>query len=99
MIRTPLIERSTIPAIACRRKLRGGKSGVVIQRSDMAQPGLALVNRADGAAFCFRVPTQQGDALLLLSRGIKAEGRRASSGRPPARRFGSIAPLSRLTGT
>ncbi|MFN4057985.1 MAG: hypothetical protein ACK4HW_07365 [Roseinatronobacter sp.] len=49
MIRTPLVELSTIPAIAFRRKLKGGKSGVVIQRFGVAQPGLALINRADGS--------------------------------------------------
>lgn len=49
VIRTPLVELSTIPAIAFRRKLKGGKSGVVIQRFDSAQPGLALVNRSDGS--------------------------------------------------
>lgn len=49
MIRTPLVELTTIPAIAFRRKLRGGKSGLVIQRFDTAQPGLALVNRSDGS--------------------------------------------------
>lgn len=49
MVRTPLVELSTIPAIAFRRRLRGGKSGVVIQRFDSAQPGLAMVNRSDGS--------------------------------------------------
>ena len=48
MIRTPLVELSTIPAIAFRRRLRGGKSGVVIQRFDTDQPGMALVNRSGG---------------------------------------------------
>jgi hypothetical protein len=48
VIRTPLVELSTIPAIAFRRRLKGGKSGVVIQRFDTDQPGLALVNRSGG---------------------------------------------------
>ncbi|MFN3825247.1 MAG: hypothetical protein ACK4GW_02400 [Pseudorhodobacter sp.] len=49
MIRTRLVELSTIEAIAYRRKLRGGHSGVVIQRFDSAQPGLASINRNDGS--------------------------------------------------
>ncbi|MFN3938795.1 MAG: hypothetical protein ACK4KW_14610, partial [Gemmobacter sp.] len=50
MIRTRIVELSTIDAIAYRRKLRGGKTGLVIQRADMAQPGLATINRNDGTA-------------------------------------------------
>jgi len=48
MIRTPLVELSTIEAVAYRRKLRGGHSGVVIMRYDTAQPGLAMLNRNSG---------------------------------------------------
>jgi hypothetical protein len=58
MIRTRLVELSTIEAIAYRRKLRGGHSGVVIQRFDTAQPGLASLNRNDGRPdIAHNVPT------------------------------------------
>lgn len=49
MIRTRIVELSTIEAIAYRRRLRGGHSGVVVQRFDTAQPGLASLNRNDGS--------------------------------------------------
>ncbi len=48
MIRTKVVELSTIEAIAYRQKLRNGKSGVVIIRYDTAQPGLASLNRGTG---------------------------------------------------
>jgi len=48
VIRTRLVELSTLEAVAYRQKLRGGQSGVVILRSDSAQPGLALLNHQSG---------------------------------------------------
>lgn len=45
MIRTKIVELSTIEAAAYRQKLKNGKSGVVILRYDTDQPGLATVNR------------------------------------------------------
>ncbi len=48
MIRTKIVELSTIDAAAYRQKLRGGHSGVVIMRYDTAQPGLATLNRKSG---------------------------------------------------
>ena len=48
VIRTRLVELSTLEAVAYRQKLRGGQSGVVILRSDTAQPGLALLNHQSG---------------------------------------------------
>lgn len=48
MIRTKVVELSTIEAVAYRQKLKNGKSGVVIMRYDMAQPGLASLNRSTG---------------------------------------------------
>lgn len=45
MIRTKIVELSTIEAVAYRQKLKNGKSGVVILRYDSDQPGLATVNR------------------------------------------------------
>lgn len=48
VIRTRLVELSTLEAVAYRQKLRGGQSGVVILRPDTAQPGLALLNHQSG---------------------------------------------------
>jgi hypothetical protein len=49
MIRTKLVELSTIEAVAYRQKLKDpSKSGVVILRYDSEQPGLATLNKASG---------------------------------------------------
>ncbi|WP_035985686.1 hypothetical protein [Leptolyngbya sp. KIOST-1] len=48
MIRTKIVELSTIEAAAYRQKLRGGKSGVVVMRYDTDQPGLASFSRNTG---------------------------------------------------
>jgi hypothetical protein len=48
MIRTKIVELSTIEAAAYRQKLRGGKSAVVVMRYDTAQPGLATFSRNTG---------------------------------------------------
>lgn len=48
MIRTIIVELSTIEAAAYRQKLRGGHSGIVIMRYDTDQPGIATVNRKSG---------------------------------------------------
>lgn len=48
MIRTKIVELSTIEAAAYRQKLRGGKSGVVVMRYDTNQPGLATFSRNTG---------------------------------------------------
>ena len=48
MIRTKIVELSTLEAAAYRQKLRDGKSGIVILRYDTPQPGLASVNRRTG---------------------------------------------------
>lgn len=50
VIRTRLVELSSLEAVAYRQKLRDGHVGVVILRQDMAQPGLALLNRQTGTA-------------------------------------------------
>jgi ribonuclease HI len=48
MIRTKIVELSTIEAAAYRQKLMGGKSEVVVMRYDTAQPGLATFSRNTG---------------------------------------------------
>jgi len=50
MIRTPIVELSTIEAIAFRRKVKGGHTAIVIQRFDGGQPGQGLLNRNTGDA-------------------------------------------------
>gem|GEM_PF-585091 len=50
VIRTRLVELSSLEAVAYRQKLRGGQAGVVILRHDSAQPGLALLNHRSGQA-------------------------------------------------
>jgi hypothetical protein len=48
MIRTIIVELTTIEAAAYRQKLRGGHSGIVIMRYDTDEPGIATVNRKSG---------------------------------------------------
>jgi hypothetical protein len=50
MIRTRIVELSTLPAIAFRRRLFGGHTAVVVQPYDGGQPGNALLNRTTGGA-------------------------------------------------
>jgi hypothetical protein len=46
MIRTKMVELSTLEATAYRQKLKRGKSGIVIIRYDTAQPGIAVFKKA-----------------------------------------------------
>lgn len=48
IIRTRLVELSSLEAVAYRQKLRGAQVGVVILRADIPQPGLALLDRQSG---------------------------------------------------
>jgi hypothetical protein len=48
VIRTKIVELSTLEAIAYRQKLRDGKAGIVILRYDTPQPGLSLIDRRTG---------------------------------------------------
>lgn len=48
IIRTVLVELSTLDGVAFRQKMPDGHSGVVILRYDTPQPGLALLNRHTG---------------------------------------------------
>ncbi len=48
MIRTKIVELTTIEAAAYRQKLKGGKAGVVVMRYDTEQPGLASFSRNTG---------------------------------------------------
>lgn len=48
MIRTRMVEMTTMEAVAFRRKLRGGQTGLVIQPFGGDQPGLALIDKPTG---------------------------------------------------
>lgn len=48
IIRTVLVELSTLEAVAFRQRLANGQSGVLVFRYDTPQPGLALLNHRTG---------------------------------------------------
>ena len=50
MIRTEVVNLTTIPATAYRQKLTAGGAGIVILRSDCAQPGIASISKTSGQA-------------------------------------------------
>ncbi|QVL54639.1 MAG: hypothetical protein KFB97_16080 [Cyanobium sp. M30B3] len=98
MIRTVLVELSSLEAVAYRQKLGTGKSGVVILRYDTAQPGLALLNRHSGepdiAAHTPRElfpPEAFREALALTSGMPYARRGRVKLGEPPAAMAGDQA--------
>lgn len=83
MIRTKIVELSTIEAAAYRQKLKNGKSGVVIMRYDTAQPGLASLNRGTGE------PDPAGNTNLeLFPLMAFKEALELTSGLPYSRRGG-----------
>lgn len=48
MIRTDTVELTVIPAVAYRRKLPAGGSGIMILRYDSKQPGIASISKTSG---------------------------------------------------
>ncbi len=92
MIRTKIVELSTIEAAAYRRKLKGGKSGVVVMRYDTVQPGLATFSRNTGDPVpnaninLDLFPLDAFKEALELTYGMPYSKRGAVrlSGRPPA---------------
>ena len=50
MIRTKVVDLTTIKGIAYRQKLPAGGSGIVILREGVAQPGIASISRTSGEA-------------------------------------------------
>ncbi|MCP1313900.1 MULTISPECIES: hypothetical protein [unclassified Halomonas] len=81
MIRTTMVELSTIEAAAYRQKLRGGHSGVVILRYDTEQPGIATLNRKSGEPD----PSHHTDTTLFPLEAFK-EALELTSGMPYSRR-------------
>ncbi|RUR39184.1 hypothetical protein [Vreelandella populi] len=81
MIRTIMVELSTIEAAAYRQKLRGGHSGIVIMRYDTDQPGIATVNRKSGEPD----PSHNTDLKLFPLEAFK-EAMELTSGMPYSRR-------------
>ncbi|TVP43001.1 MAG: hypothetical protein EA345_17695 [Halomonas sp.] len=81
MIRTMMVELSTLEAAAYRQKLRGGHSGIVIMRFDTEQPGLATVDRKTGEPD----PSHNTDLKLFPLEAFK-EALELTSGMPYSRR-------------
>jgi len=50
MIRTRIVELSNLQGVAFRRKLKGGKTSLMILPYDGGEPGIALMNRNTGGA-------------------------------------------------
>ncbi len=50
MIRTETVKLTTLQATAYRQKLTSGGAGIVILRSDFAQPGIASISKTSGQA-------------------------------------------------
>jgi hypothetical protein len=93
IVRTPLVELSTLEAVAYRQKLRGGQAGVVILRHDSPQPGLALVDRRTGEPdLSANVP------LDRFPREAFVEALELTSGLPYSRRGPVRSPLTPTAG-
>ncbi len=61
MIRTAVVELSTIPGFAYKQKLPSGGAGIVILRVDAKQPGIAGISKTSGEA----IPTENTQASLF----------------------------------
>jgi hypothetical protein len=48
MIRTKIVELNVIEGIAYRQKLKGGKTGLVVMKFGLNQPGMAILDRSTG---------------------------------------------------
>jgi len=81
MIRTIMVELSTIEAAAYRQKLRGGNIGIYIMRYDTEQPGIATVNRGSGEPD----PSHHTNLELFPLEAFK-EAMELTSGMPYSRR-------------
>jgi hypothetical protein len=96
VIRTRLVELSSLEAVAYRQKLRGGQSGVVILRSDTAQPGLALLNHQSGQPDpaantpADLYPLEAFQEALELTSGLPYSSRAAQQGPDPGRPLQSL---------
>jgi hypothetical protein len=96
VIRSRLVELTTLEAVAYRQKLRDGQSGVVILRNDTAQPGLALLNHRTGEANpaanvpAALFPQEAFQEALELTAGLPY------SSRGPVRSPASVQPASAI---
>ena len=61
MIRTAVVELSTIPGFAYKQKLPSGGAGIVILRVDAKQPGIAGISKTSGEA----IPTENTQVSLF----------------------------------
>ncbi len=61
MIRTVVVNLTTIPGFAYKQKLTSGGAGIVILRADSKQPGVAGISKTSGEA----IPTVNTPADLF----------------------------------
>ena len=67
MIRTNVVNLTTIKAVAYRQKLLSGGSGIVILREDSAQPGIASISKTSGEP----IPTKNTSKKLYPVEAFK----------------------------
>ena len=67
MIRTEVVNLTSIPAVAYRQKLSSGGSGIVILRSGVSQPGIASISKTSGEA----IPTKNTPAKLYPKKAFQ----------------------------
>ncbi len=91
MIRTDAVNLTSIKGIAYRQKLPSGGSGIVIVRSNMAQPGIASISKTSGEA----IPTAN-TSLKLFPREAFEEAMALTAGLP-YRRQGKVQLKGRKT--
>lgn len=76
MIRTNSVTLTTVPAVAYRQKFASGGSGVVVVRSDAAQPGIASISKISGEAIISAntprdlYPQEAFDEAISLTAGM-----------------------------
>ena len=76
MIRTNSVTLTTVPAVAYRQKFASGGSGVVVVRSDAAQPGIASISKTSGEAIISAntprdlYPQEAFDEAISLTAGM-----------------------------
>lgn len=81
MIRTKIVELSTIPAVAYRQKLKAGGSGVTIMRYDSKHTGIASISKTSGEAI--PAPNVNNDSFPIEA---FAEAIELTAGLPYAKR-------------
>ncbi len=89
MIRTEVVNLTTIPATAYRQKLTAGGAGIVILRSDCAQPGIASISKTSGQAIptantpADKYPAEAFQEAIALTGGMPYRKRGAAKPAAP----------------